>query len=345
MGANQHFLPQFLIRKFSEQHDGNSVRIFILSAARIQPGSPIKGQAYKKWYYGHDGVLEDRLSKLEYLCANLISEISITKTLPKFPGPGYDLLRTFILLQANRTPQAAERAESAFEEMMLTAVSLDPNAPDLSDVRIRLTDPGRFMLSIGQGMLSTVEDLRFALIQTVPECPFILGDVGLSRDNLVVRKYALPHSRYGIGNIGILLFLPISPTLCLMLYDPGAYALSNPNRVVTATNYDVAAINELEVSDSKHVVFLPSDFSSEQILPIIRKTANFRKHPKHTFSVLRPSRTNSDQNSLLAHTHHLVYDPDDHYSFLYLKERTEQLRNHKSMSIRRPSIRISENHG
>lgn len=60
---NQHYVPQFYLRNFSE--DGHGIRTFNLSSGKLIPHAKLKCQCSKDYFYGEDGVLESALGGLE----------------------------------------------------------------------------------------------------------------------------------------------------------------------------------------------------------------------------------------------------------------------------------------
>ena len=61
---NQHFVPKFYLRNFSFQNNGNELGIFNTKTEFYFKNAPIKAQGSKTFFYGHDGIIEERLSKL-----------------------------------------------------------------------------------------------------------------------------------------------------------------------------------------------------------------------------------------------------------------------------------------
>jgi len=70
--VNQHYVPQFYFRYFSE--NGKSICVLNRDSGKAIKSASIKGQASKKYFYG-DSDVEDRLSEIDGLFSTALRQI------------------------------------------------------------------------------------------------------------------------------------------------------------------------------------------------------------------------------------------------------------------------------
>jgi len=75
MVKNQHYIPRFLMRNFSEDENKEYITTYLLNEKRIVPNASIKNQASKDYIYGKDQTIENIFQNIEDATAITFSKI------------------------------------------------------------------------------------------------------------------------------------------------------------------------------------------------------------------------------------------------------------------------------
>ena len=99
---------------------------------------------------------------------------------------------------------------------------------DLADFRIRVKDPAVQNLSQFPIIAKCLDDLKMQLINAAPGSQFVTSDNPVFQYNLYCEE-SNEGGKIGALKVGLLLFIPLSPQLCLLLYDGSVYKVGQPN--------------------------------------------------------------------------------------------------------------------
>ncbi len=80
------------------------IGVYNIDSERFIEKGKLKTQGAKKFFYGEDGVLEDKLSEWEGRFANCINEILKTKKVPESNKKEYTDLLAFVVTTHLRNP-------------------------------------------------------------------------------------------------------------------------------------------------------------------------------------------------------------------------------------------------
>lgn len=104
---NQHYVPQFCLRKFAS--DSNKlINLYNLDSKKIIRNANIKHQACKDYFYGQDISIENALSHFEETTSKIFNKILQENKLPPKTTEDYSRLLIFISVQYNRTKFARD---------------------------------------------------------------------------------------------------------------------------------------------------------------------------------------------------------------------------------------------
>lgn len=240
---NQHYVPRCHLDAFSVNNNRKSINAFRIIDEHKIKDAPIKGQCAKAYFYGKDLALEKFLQLPEGEYATVVREMLS----PKFSlNPQHiDALKRFWLLQFHRTDAASRRTA-----MMMA---------DQDDIVFRGNNPPERQMSeqdilhmgvrVSMRSLNVVEDLKTCLIRNTTKVPFITSDDPAILTNRWYNQNKLAKGlSYGVGNSGALLILPLSPSVCCVMYDGDVYNISNSAGWVIADRIsDVTALNQFQV--------------------------------------------------------------------------------------------------
>lgn len=269
-----HYIPKFYFANFS----GNKKFIdkCILSSGKIIRSAPTKSTGGQDYLYGEDGKIEAIFSQLEGRWDGIIKNIILTECIPD-DYEDYEYLLHFILLSENRTlAKAKSNMEFWGEQYRVMAKLLKENGKiDLSDAAIETIGaespiPNLQDLKNDMFLMNICADLRMALIKNISPLPFITSDHPVVKYNQLFMSHGY-YRPFGYGQWGIQVFFPISPSLCLVLFDPVPYRVHNyyQNKFIVKDPSAIRSINTLVAGYASQELYFSSTTSDRTVRKIL----------------------------------------------------------------------------
>jgi hypothetical protein len=285
-----HFVPQFYLRHFGA--DTKRTIVVTVSPYRFIGIAPIDGQCQERNFYENNSPLNQLLWRGENDMAPVLSNVIKN--------------RDFILAEANvlkylastlhtRTRKAAEVAK-VFPKFMAREVI--QNAIDRGELppppEGQLTED---MIDFGQvsGLLVQqsfrcwleMHTLDCKLLQTNSPANFITSDNPV----VILNQFCVgfdPHrSHAGFSKSGFQLSLPISPNLCVFLYDASVYKVGNRrDRVVSISKQDVEIINSFQIQSAEMCLYFHDPILETQVKRLIDLYAPLRVSIRDSLRVI-----------------------------------------------------------
>lgn len=221
------------------------------------PSASLADQAYRRRFYGATDEVEDALSILEGRWAKLLRMIDRSDAIPNTGQDLSDLL-LFVAFQALRTERSANEMAASFDKFAksIVAETVRRNGNEemragLDLVRVSVSDPVLFLLTgVGKAAMC-LADLGRRLLTTTPDHPFVTSDHPVQLYNLYCQGIRFVGIT-GFVSTGLLVFVPLSPKRCLLLFDRAVYKLGHTRAEATSdapltlAPDDVDAINFLQ---------------------------------------------------------------------------------------------------
>ncbi|WPB58627.1 DUF4238 domain-containing protein [Xylophilus sp. GOD-11R] len=265
-GKNQHFVPQRYFRKFSA--DGKSISLFQKHTSRFIRAASIKHQASKAWFYG-DEEIEKAVTALESVGGSAIDKILSASDLCELDDETFDGMRLWLALQRHRTEAARSASASVDNDLLHLYLEsklhiMEEQGPysraELAAVIPKLeVIPAQAQLTkigIGVEQSHNLDDLAVVVLKNKSTKPFIFSDAPCVYHNVFYEKVK------GVGvlgarSVGLLIFLPLSPAKCLMVYDSNVYSINPPPTFIkTVGNIaDISAINSLQMHSASSCIY------------------------------------------------------------------------------------------
>lgn len=110
----QHYVPQFYMRQFT--NNNGKFSIYHINNGKCVEEVPYNNQCYKDYYYGNDGIWEDRLSLMETKWAIVIKKILANNILIE---EDLQLIKQFALYQRQRTYAEGEYVKQGRKEILI----------------------------------------------------------------------------------------------------------------------------------------------------------------------------------------------------------------------------------
>lgn len=277
---NQHFVPRCHFRPFSSDGEGRAISLFNLDLDRAIRNVPLRTQCSGDYFYGRDERLESAVQFIEQGYAKTVRELH-QKGSPVTPMHRA-VLRRFAYLQHLRTENAAR---SSYDR--LQAMCGVPAGPELPPYKEAMTEAVIAAMVTFAETMRIVDDLKLAIIRNLSDHPFITSDnPSVLTNRLYIQKPQTKGRGFGVKNAGALFILPLSPSLCALLYDSDVYFISHKQGWVDCGNRrDIGAINEHQVLACAANLYFGDWNDHERIASAARQAKPAR--PASRYNVIR----------------------------------------------------------
>ena len=293
MGNRHHYVPKLLLRAF--QCAPKRIHLYNLKRGVLIRDASLRDQCYSHQRYGADGATEDALADLEGLAAGALRKVEQEARVPPENSEDYGAILAFIAVQKLRTIEAQSNARRMFAA--LGGAMFDTGPPPNWALESR--ELMRMLLSVLPEQRRAMTGLKLALVQAVAPSAFILSDNPVFQYN----SYCEGISYTGVTGTkvrGYQLFLPISPSSQLILYDPAVYRVGNRKSSdrIPATPADVAELNRLQVCSAHENVYFNEEWIAERIPAALASVRKPRERSKPRANV---AASDSVRNEELLH--------------------------------------------
>ncbi len=281
---NQHYIPQFHLRRWSL--DGKVISLYNKNnQIFVDNKGAIKNLASRDYFYDTDGSVEKQLSIIESHVAPVYQKIIATESLSELVEDEIGILYLHIALFNERTAAAGEDYEKLVKAQIQTSLKVCQAHGryleiDANTIKDKFKVQFQCSSSIRNGILSSplIEDLKLSLIKNTSDVEFLTSDYPVIRYNLwsIIRKL---YSGWGMCNVGLMFFLPISPKFALIAYDPVIYKIKNlQNNVVSINNKSaINEINSLMLLNSNENLFFSPNIPLHYIKRLISHMGDYMK--------------------------------------------------------------------
>ena len=275
----QHYVPRFILRNFS--HDDRSISLMVLSSGQRIDHAGIRSQCKHDYFYGKQEGIENAFQKQEGLVSRILKNLNPSELENKNEEELAAII-TFIHYQNFRTLSSTKMIQNFINTMMKPLlkkqVSLNPaiSQDDLEKAKIGLGNPQIFLLKQAYETLPVILDLEIKFIVTDKPPGFVISDNPVVAYNQFVehhkalKKYT---SITGLAAKGLQFYMPISPNICIALYDPTTYRYgSNTSRICKLGQRDKKILNWMQgINALKCLYFDPNIIEQKQLEEIRKK--------------------------------------------------------------------------
>lgn len=251
----QHYVPRFYLKPFCEVKNigTNKEKCFIsfyqFKDKLIKEGIPITSVCSENFFYDNDGKIEKELAKKETKWATVFRHIIESKELKES-----DLIsiREFTIYQIARTKAMLNHNQEMAEAIFTNALE------SITKEEIEKEITPEYNLKIVDKDISIISDLEILVLINKTEIPFLTSDVPV----IVTNPFSIYNT--GIGNIGTVMFFPISQYKMVLLYDSKLYGKIDENIVSKEV---VNAFNKYQfISSDERVLALKTQEFSEYLM-------------------------------------------------------------------------------
>jgi hypothetical protein len=304
----QHFVPRFYLKYFSNNNLGKAIEIYNLKNNKYITDGNLKNQAYKDYFYGKDGNVEDILKDLETDASIIISFILKNKYLPSHGTKAHVILLVFVIIFIARTEYSVEAMNEMLDKQIKTIFRNDPRAKDFIDeISIEFENPAAFSLSMISGIIPVTYDLCFKLFINNTKTRFISSDNPVVKYNKFLEMRKKFGSNVGLSTKGLQLMLPLNPNIYLIFYDAWVYKVGPKKQqiIVITEDRDIDELNKLQVVNAKENLYFDNLVTEDYIEKIVSSGKKYIRNRKVNVEEYK-FETSASINEGLVH----VYDED-----------------------------------
>jgi hypothetical protein len=247
---NQHYVPKFYLKRFYTR-DTSYISFYDKNRKNFCPKTSIRKECSSEYYYGSDLKNENILSDIENDHNYLIESILSDAVLPEKGTLKHKQLLCLVALFYLRHPKIINARKFLYEKLINQSISHN-HAVDISLNRIPVI--ANFMF-----------DLEILLLHNRTNTPFITSDYPLVRFSQYLQAKKEDISELGFNSEGIQVFMALSPSVCLVLYDQRTYDItSEVDRYIDVhSETDIFQLNLLQLLNCRDKVYFNSDISKE----------------------------------------------------------------------------------
>ncbi len=305
----QHYVPRLLLRRFSS--DERRVSVVILSTGKRIDSVGLKEQCAESYFYGEDGVLEKGFEAGERRFSEVVGDLGAAR-LAALTTADLFQIKLFVHYQRLRTAGAAEQMDQltakTAKELMPRGPSFE-RLPDFDGIRVRLTNAPQFLFAQATMLTPVLVDLAVKFLISDHSLGLVLSDDPV----IVCNQYAEHHpvlgppcspgGTTGLAMKGLQLFLPVSPRVCIAVFDPGTYEYGSPtNSLVRLGLGDVRLLNTMQVANAAKCIYFDkragTDSEVRRLIEARRKFTDWRT-PHVTATPFTPRGDGTYSNFLL----------------------------------------------
>lgn len=276
---SQHFVPKFYLRNFSYFLNEKQIGLYNTRNKFYFQTASIKSQGARDFFYGADGVLENNLCSIEGHLSSTIRKILESPTVVLSDDEYYDLL-FFVVLTNSRNPTKISGFRQTIVKMRETLVAEAPNTDIDQIVPIPShEDCVKLSLQNCANLIEGIRDLKYVFFENTTNTPFICSDNPVVKYNQYLEWKRWPHARVGYASIGLQIFVPLSPTKMIFLFDSNCYtiACSKPDTYVVNSSDDVYELNLLQFVNCIDTVYFNEEVEKSYITDLHECSNQFSK--------------------------------------------------------------------
>lgn len=250
----QHYVPRFYLDLFKSAPE--RIHLYNLERELKRCNIGIKGQCYKRYFYGKDPEIEEQLSELEGTFSAVLQQIGSDRRLPSVGSDEYRTLLTFVSLQLLRTQKRAVEMGDIHGKVLQRAFGDQENVPD--EFNFERLEIVKMSLSFAPEMIATIKDLNSHLVES-GDGSFIVSDAPIFKYNQYCEGITFQGTT-GLESKGLQILVPLSPALVLILYDGDVYRVRSSadrrdRRTRTNRSSDIDQLNILQLLAAERNVY------------------------------------------------------------------------------------------
>jgi hypothetical protein len=310
MGKRHHYVPQFYLRYFAiDRNNPRQIKLFNIQSDLYIPRGSLSKQCYRNRFYKTD-EFENLISLFEKRFSDVIGKIEESENTPQESSGEYLDLLYFVAMQWLRTPRAVNDFSDEIDKFAKTALSELAERNNMESsmrqaierVQVSFEDPVLLSIKHFGRMAMCLSDLKMHLLVASSGLEFITSDHPVQTYNI----YCEGVDWIGVtGSLstGLLVFIPLSPHRCLLLYDREIYKVDKPgiDQTIIENETDMSSINALQFVGAESNLYCSSDLGSNYFKALKRRYQRARNTPR---SIVKNFRNPNDSTRSFLLSYH-----------------------------------------
>jgi len=304
---NQHYVPRHYLKRFC--HVGTKlISLVHLESKRFVPIAPIDSQCSEDYFYGKDGKLEAILGQIEHNADPLFERILATQEVPYDRPSRKDLIGVMAMLYSRtkrRIDEMSAGPEAMLKESLLRMhrAGLLPEPPPsikIENVKVSLTDAPALAIYHTFSAIHLMADLGLKLLLAPPGIGFIASDHPVVVVNEMFHASGVLGAA-GLANRGLQMFLPISPSCCVVAYDAECYRISRPEKrsMQIERAEDMDLLNALQVINADEHLYFHDPSLSAYVFNLLKRFKHLRGDAEHKIHRVPVPKPDGDEGLLI----------------------------------------------
>lgn len=274
---NQHFVPKSHLKSFAVDESGKQINVWLHKSDKIIHGASIKDQCPKSYIYGKDLKIEKWLQQPEQVLSKLIKETGDSTNVDK---QSLAQLLFLWVLQFIRSERAL-KDNLVLYNTVRDVVSVGPQgSQQLMDWLGPPADTQEAMqmsLDNGAHLFKAVADLRCVILNNRSHIGLVMSDnPAVSSNKLYLMRYR-KYWNWGLGNAGVFLYLPLSPSHAFLAYDKNVYELAGrQGNQCSIDSRDATALNQMLYLHANNAVVLPPSSNEQEVVDSLKDVSHLK---------------------------------------------------------------------
>lgn len=264
---NQHFVPQFYLRKFSD--NGKHVGVYNIPSNKFIKNGKIKNEASENYFYGKNSQADEVLRKIETEAGKVIKIIIETGELPIKDSTEYLSIFKFIGTLHARTKYRRDNHNERIDEFHKLVLNRKHEISKEDLDLIKITDKNAPQHEVWTAIigLPVIYDLKIKLIVNKTALSFWTSDNPTVFLNQFLEKRRPKLNNTGWIMKGLQIFCPISPKHVLFFYDANVYKVGqkSESNVYVSNIKDVEEINKIQLISATENIYFDNSFNEVYI--------------------------------------------------------------------------------
>lgn len=314
MGKNQHYVPRFFLRSFKSKE--KRINIYNLKREKAIKDVGLYNQCKKSYMYGGEKI-ENIISDFENESAPVIKEIIRDRRPPTERDGSLYTIVAFMSFQYLRTERRGEVLNAMVDRMSKSILKEHPDIPneEIESIEVSYDRPVTIPLSNWDVIIDCISDLRYSIVLNRSDKSFISSDDPVFHYNKYLES--AEHPGTGALSVGLQMFLPVSPDVCILAYDDVVYKSGSVNRILYANERDVYTLNVMQSINALENLYFDNYNISDYVDSVYQKSKKYRES---TGVVINEYVSEDDEDKTLVSQHLSIPNLSLNLSFLEVRK-------------------------
>lgn len=219
---NQHYVPRFYMKPFSKiinegtKKEKAFISFYQFNNRICKDNIPITSICSENYFYDDDGHIENELAEKEGIWSHSIKRVNCGMDITE---SDVNSIREFSMYQISRTKAMLSHSRKMASTILTSTLVNGSDGLDekviqkMVEKKVQDEITPEFDLSIVKDAIPILSDLCMVIIENKTSIPFITSDVPV----IVINPLGI--FRAGLGDIGEVIFFPISEIKAIVFYD------------------------------------------------------------------------------------------------------------------------------